>query len=288
MYKFALIGAAGYIAPKHLKAIQETGNELVAACDLNDSVGVLDQYFPNARFFTVETDFWTLVQKNNVDYVVVCSPNDLHTRHVCAAMTQGAHVICEKPLALTTAELDEIEQTAQRANRSVFTILQLRYHPTVLAIKDRVAQAPADHQFDLELQYITPRGPWYHVSWKGDIARSGGIITNIGIHLFDMLLWVFGAPTETILSQNAPERATGTLVFQRARVQWNLSIDRADLTQFNTDKPVRFLKMDNQRRDFSDGFGDLHTDSYRHILNGNGWTVDTVRPSVELVEQLRK
>ena len=292
MKYFALIGAAGYIAPRHLKAIKDTGNRLIAAFDPNDSVGILDQYFPDAAFFTQESQFFQFLEEQktagiSTDFISICSPNHLHTSHACAGMRLGADIICEKPLALTVGELNEIGQTEQETGKKVYTILQLRYHPNVCALKEMVENAPENAHFDIALNYITPRGQWYHASWKGDSQKSGGIMTNIGIHLFDMLIWIFGEPAAATVLENTGTRAKGRLTFKKADVEWLLSIDRADLEPYQTSSPVRNLVLNGAVWNFSDGFTDLHTESYQQILDAKGWEIATVQPSVALVERLR-
>lgn len=265
---------------------------MVAAFDPNDSVGILDQYFPQTAFFTEFERFDRHLEKikragNPIDYLVVCSPNYLHDAHVRYGLRCGAQVICEKPLVINPWNLDALQDMETETGKKVLTILQLRYHPTVIALKEIVSNAPLSQIFDLDLQYITPRGQWYQASWKGDETKSGGIITNIGIHLFDMLIWVFGAVKNTTVTEKIATKASGTLSLEKANVRWTLSIDAADLAVFQTDKPVRQLNMDGKNWNFSEGFTDLHTESYRHILNGNGWGIEGVRPSVDLAAILR-
>ncbi len=265
---------------------------MVAAFDPNDSVGILDQYFPQTAFFTEFERFDRHLEKikragNPIDYLVVCSPNYLHDAHVRYGLRCGAQVICEKPLVINPWNLDALQDMEIETGKKVLTILQLRYHATVIALKEIVLNAPPSQIFDLDLQYITPRGQWYQASWKGDETKSGGIITNIGIHLFDMLIWVFGAVKNTTVTEKTATKASGTLSLEKANVRWTLSIDAADLAVFQTDKPVRQLNMDGKNWNFSEGFTDLHTESYRQILAGNGWGIEGVRPSVALAATLR-
>lgn len=260
--------------------------------DPNDSVGVLDAYFPLAAFFTEFERFDRHLEKlrrngEPVNYITICSPNYLHDAHIRYALRYGADVICEKPLVLNPWNLDALREMEQETGRKVFTILQLRHHPQVIALKNEVAAGDVNHMYDLELTYITPRGLWYHASWKGDESKSGGIITNIGIHLFDMLLWVFGPVLDTAVHLRNHGRAAGTLQFARARVRWFLSIEADTLPPEAGKGPLRTLTLDGQHRDFSEGFTNLHTESYRHILDHQGWTLDDAAPSIQLAHDLR-
>jgi UDP-N-acetyl-2-amino-2-deoxyglucuronate dehydrogenase len=293
MKTFALIGAAGYIAPRHMRAIKETGGDLTVALDPNDSVGVIDSYFPEARFFTEFERFDRHIDKlsranSGIDYVSICSPNYLHDAHARFAMRSGADAVCEKPLVLNPWNLDGLADMARRTNRGVNTILQLRLHPTIRDLKKRIAAEP-QRVHDLELSYITSRGRWYHASWKGDDAKAGGIATNIGVHFFDMLVHVFGAVRLNILHLRTAERAAGYLELERARVRWFLSIASKDLPSSARPGQTtwRSVKLDGAELEFSDGFTDLHTESYREILAGRGFGLDEVRPSVETVSALR-
>jgi len=290
---FALIGAAGYVAPRHLRAIKDVGGDLKVALDPNDSVGVLDSYFPDARFFVEYERFDRHLDKlsragQGIDYISICSPNYLHDSHVRFAMRSGANAICEKPLVLNPWNLDGLAEMARRTNRGVSTILQLRLHPSIQELKKRVDAEP--HRIhDLDLTYITSRGGWYHVSWKGDEDKAGGIATNIGVHFFDMLVHIFGAPQKNVLHLRSDDRAAGYLELKRARVRWFLSISASDLPK--SVRPgqttYRSLKLDGAEFEFSDGFTDLHTRSYREILDGHSFGIDEVRPSIELVSALR-
>lgn len=260
--------------------------------DPNDSVGILDAYFPEAAFFTEFERFDRHLEKMRrngvpVDFITICSPNYLHDAHIRYALRYGADVICEKPLVLNPWNLDALREMEQETGRKVYTILQLRHHPQVIDLKNKIAADNSGHIYDVELTYITPRGKWYHASWKGDESKSGGIITNIGIHLFDMLQWVFGPVLDTAVHLRNHSRAAGTLQFARARVRWFLSIEADTLPPDAGNGPLRTLTLDGQHRDFSEGFGNLHTESYRNILDHKGWTLDDAAPSIQLTYDLR-
>ncbi len=294
MKSFALIGAAGYVAPRHMRAIRDVGGELKVALDPNDSVGVLDSYFPNTRFFVEFERFDRHIDKlrrsdEPIDFVSICSPNYLHDAHVRFALRSDADAICEKPSVLNPWNLDGLAEASRRTNRSINTILQLRLHPTIKALRERIADEPnATH--DVDVTYITSRGRWYQVSWKGDESKSGGIATNIGIHLFDMLVYVFGPVRSNTVHIRTPYRAAGYLELAKARVRWFLSIAAEDLPKENVNgKPTwRSIKIDGSELEFSEGFTDLHTESYKEILAGRGFSLDDVRPSVEMASALRK
>jgi UDP-N-acetyl-2-amino-2-deoxyglucuronate dehydrogenase len=293
MRSFALIGAAGYVAPRHMRAIRDVGGNLVVALDPNDSVGVIDSYFPDARFFVEFERFDRHVEKlrrigRGLDFVSICSPNYLHDAHVRFALRSDADAICEKPLVLNPWNLDALEEIEQRTGRKVNTILQLRLHPAIQALKRRV-DADRTRVHDLDLTYITSRGGWYQVSWKGDTAKSGGVATNIGVHFFDMVLHIFGVPTMNVLHLQNDRQAAGYLETSRARIRWFLSIDRMDLPSGakQGQSTWRSFKLDGEEIEFSEGFGDLHTESYRAILAGRGFGIPDVRPSVETVSALR-
>ena len=296
MKRFALIGAGGYIAPRHLKAIQQTGHVLAAALDKSDSVGILDSCFPDAEFFTEFERFDRHLEKlrrrqgQAVDYVSICSPNYLHDAHVRFALRIGADAICEKPLVLNPWNVTALEEMAAETGKRIYTIMQLRLHPSILALKQRVENAAADKMFDIDLTYITSRGNWYMVSWKGDENKSGGIATNIGIHFFDMLTWVFGPVQQNIVHLYEPRRAAGYLQLQRGRVRWFLSLEKKDLaaTQVKAEQTTyRSVRIDGQEIEFSGGFEDLHTQSYREILAGRGFGPKDVLPSTEIVSAIR-
>lgn len=288
---FALVGAAGYVAPRHMKAIRETGGDLRVAYDPHDAVGTLDSWFPDAAFF-VEFERYDrhvsklAMQGEAIDHVTICSPNYLHDAHVRHALRSGSHAICEKPLVLNPWNLDALADIERRTGRSVSTILQLRLHPSVVALKQRIdGEGAAMH--DVSLCYVTPRGNWYHTSWKGDAAKSGGIATNIGVHFFDMLVHVFGPVRRSILHLADARRAAGHLETERARVSWFLSIDAADLPP-GAKGSHRSVLVDGSEFVFSDGFTDLHTRSYAEILAGRGFGIEAVRPSIEVVAALRQ
>ena len=295
MKRFALIGAAGFIAPRHFKAIKETGNDLVAALDKHDNVGVLDSYFPAADFFTEFERFDRHLDKLKrkgvkVDYISICSPNYLHDSHVRFALRYGANAICEKPLVLNPWNLDALSEIEKETGGRVFTILQLRLHPTIIALREKIQQGPKDKVYDVELKYITSRGNWYQSSWKGDMSKAGGIATNIGIHFFDMLIWIFGSVKNVVVNQLKPDHASGYLELEKARVNWFLSInyDHLPVDIKSTNKRTfRTLSLEGKEIEFSEGFTDLHTRSYEEILQGKAFGLEDARPSVELVYDIR-
>lgn len=294
-HRFALIGAAGYVAPRHMKAIRDTGNDLVAALDPNDSVGVIDSYFPDADFFTEFERFDRHVDKlrrkgQKVDFVSICSPNYLHDAHIRFALRNQAHAISEKPTVLNPWNLDALQEIEQETGCRVFTILQLRLHPAIAELKRRIERQPAAIH-DVDVTYVTSRGHWYHTSWKGDVARSGGIATNIGLHFFDVLTWVFGGPVENVVHLNRPDAASGLLVLERARVRWFLSINAGhvpDEARRKGQRTYRSITVAGEEVEFSDGFTDLHTASYREILSGRGFGLDEARSAVQVVADIRR
>ena len=294
MKKFALTGAAGYIAPRHFQAIRDTGNELIAALDVHDSVGIIDSYFPDAAFFREYERFERHLEKlrrehNPIDYLSVCTPNYLHDSHIRLALRMGADAICEKPLVLNPWNLDALQEIEEETGRKVYNILQLRLHDSVLALKEKVKDSTKRHNVDLK--YITSRGQWYDFSWKGDISKSGGIATNIGIHFFDMLMFLFGEVKNYKLEISEPRKMKGTLELQNADVSWFLSIDYADVPEAEKEagkRTYRSILIDGEEFEFSKGFTDLHTKVYRDILNGNGFGIEDARPSIELVQAMRK
>lgn len=294
MKRFALIGAAGYIAPRHMKAIRETGNDLVAALDPNDSVGIIDSHFPDAHFFTEFERFDRHVDKlrragQGIDYVSIASPNYLHDSHMRFALRAGADAICEKPAVLNPWNLDALKEIEAETGRKINTILQLRLHPAIIALRAQVA-ASGDHVYDVDLTYITSRGKWYLQSWKGEEKKSGGIATNIGVHFFDMLHFVFGAVLENIVHLNTPTKAAGFLRYERARVRWFLSIDVADVPEAERargKRTFRAIAVDGADIEFSDGFTDLHTRSYQEILAGRGFGLDENRVAIQTVSEIR-
>lgn len=296
MKNFALIGAAGYIAPRHLKAIKDTKNHLVAAFDPNDSVGVMDSYFPQASFYTEFERFDRSIEKlrrngTGIDYVSVCSPNYLHDAHIRFGLRNGANVICEKPLVLNSWNVDSLIESEQESAGKVFTILQLRLHPVLIALKEKLEKMNKDTKHDLELTYITSRGNWYYTSWKGDINKSGGIATNIGVHFFDMLIWLFGGVKNNIVHIHTHDRAAGFIEFENARVKWFLSINSDTLPEDvkNQGKTTfRSITLNNEPIEFSDGFTELHTKSYSEIIAGRGFSLIDARPAVVLAHEIRE
>ncbi|MBC8217097.1 MAG: Gfo/Idh/MocA family oxidoreductase [Planctomycetes bacterium] len=296
MKRFALIGAAGYIAPRHMKAISETGNSIVAAVDRSDSVGIIDSYFPDADFFTEFERFDRHIEKlrrrkgYGIDYVSICSPNYLHDAHIRFALRVGADAVCEKPLVLNPWNVEALASIESETGRSVHNILQLRLHPAIVELKQQVQSSSRAGKYDIDLTYITPRGRWYLFSWKADASKSGGIATNIGIHFFDMLIWVFGAVQDIRVHVSEPRRAAGFLELEKARVRWFLSIDGGDLPvplDSREAKSYRSLKIEEQQISFSNGFKDLHTQSYAHILNGRGFGLAAARASIEAAYSIR-
>jgi UDP-N-acetyl-2-amino-2-deoxyglucuronate dehydrogenase len=295
MKNFALIGAAGYIAPRHMRAIKDTGNCLTAAFDVNDSVGIIDTLAPDAVFFTDFECFYehahTLRRKLDraLSYVAVCSPNHLHHAHIATGLRLGCDVICEKPLVPTPALLDELAQVEQETGQRVFNILQLRHHEAIVQLRNKVASAPQDTKFDVDLTYITSRGKWYAASWKGDPRKSFGVATNIGVHFFDMLHFIFGGLQRNEVHYNTETKAGGYLEYQRARVRWFLSIDANDLPDAVKGKKTTYRNIDisGEPLEFSDGFTDLHTTSYTEILAGHGYGLEDARPCIETVHAIR-
>lgn len=292
--RYALIGAAGYIAPRHMKAIRDTGGRLVAAYDINDSVGIMDSHFPDAAFHTEFEQFETHAHAlrragQHLDYVAICSPNYLHKAHSAFALRVGANAICEKPLVLHAADLGDLALIEHETGKRVFTILQLRLHPAIIALRERIAAAPAGKVFDVDLTYVTSRGAWYQASWKGLEHKSGGIATNIGVHFFDMLHFLFGANTRNLVHHRSAVAAAGYLEFERARVRWMLSINRAHLPPQTPpgQTTYRSITVDGEEIEFSGGFTDLHTASYQEILAGRGFGLADVRPALVMVDDIR-
>jgi UDP-N-acetyl-2-amino-2-deoxyglucuronate dehydrogenase len=292
---FVLIGAGGYIAPKHLKAIKDTGNNLLAALDKHDSVGVLDSYFPEAEFFTEFERFDRHCEKlrrsdTPIHYVSVCTPNYLHDAHVRFGLRIGADVICEKPVVLNPWNVDALLEMEKETERKVYTILQLRLHPAIIALRERILNGPPDKKYEVNLKYITARGNWYQSSWKGDIYKSGGITTNIGIHFFDLLLWIFGDVKESIVYQHGIDTASGKLELAKAEINWMLSIDDGQLPEEvknNGQRTYRSLNIDGDQVEFSDGFAELHTRSYEEILRANGIMLDETKNVIQLLHDIR-
>jgi UDP-N-acetyl-2-amino-2-deoxyglucuronate dehydrogenase len=297
---FALIGAAGYVAPRHMRAIADTGNRLAAALDPNDSVGVIDSYFPEAAFFTEFERFDRHAEKLRrkggeaaIDYVSICSPNYLHDAHMRFALRIGADAICEKLLVLNPWNLDALAELQAENGARVWNILQLRLHPSIIALKEKVAAELAqnpDKMYDIDLTYLTSRGRWYFVSWKGAQEKSGGIATNIGIHFFDMLMWIFGPVKTNIVHKSEPDTAAGYFDLAHARVRWFLSVNADYLPKEATDKGMRTyrsIQVDGEEIEFSGGFTDLHTLSYQEVLAGRGFPLEEARPSLETVYTIR-
>jgi UDP-N-acetyl-2-amino-2-deoxyglucuronate dehydrogenase len=295
MKNFALIGAAGYIAPRHMRAIKDTGNHLAVAYDINDSVGIIDSISPQSEFFTEFERFQEHAHQlkrspaSGLHYVAVCSPNYLHHAHIAAGLRLGADVICEKPLVPTPELVDELALVEKETGRRVFNILQLRHHEAILRLRDKVAAAPADTKFDVELTYITSRGKWYAESWKGDNRKSFGVATNIGVHFYDMLHFIFGKLQRNVVHHNGAEKAAGYLEYERARVRWFLSIDANDLPADVKGKKTTFRNIDisGEKLEFSEGFTDLHTVSYQEILTGRGYGLEDARHCIETVNVIR-
>jgi UDP-N-acetyl-2-amino-2-deoxyglucuronate dehydrogenase len=296
MKNFALLGASGYIAPKHLKAIKETNNNLIAALDKFDSVGVMDSYFPNADFFVEFERFDRHIEKLkrnqdiNLDYVSICTPNYLHDAHIRMALRSGADAICEKPIVLNPWNIDALAAIEKESQGKINTILQLRLHESIIQLKDKVALANKKGKYDIDLTYITSRGKWYDVSWKGDESKSGGIATNIGVHFYDMLSWIFGDVQENSVHLRDKNKAAGYLEFENARVRWFLSIDENDLPKEIKEKnqrTFRSITIDNKALEFSAGFTELHTKSYKKILLNEGFGLEEVRKSIEIVHDIR-
>ena len=295
MKNFALLGVAGFVAPRHLRAIADTGNRLAVACDLSDSVGIMDSVAPDAEFFTEFERFADQVHRLRhggapVDYLAVCTPNHLHFAHIAAGLRLGCDVICEKPLVPTPQMIDELASVERETGRRVWNILQLRHHAVIAALQQRIAANPTGESAEVELTYVTSRGKWYAQSWKGDPRRSFGIATNIGVHFFDMLHFLYGALRASEVHYSAEDKAAGLLTYERARVRWFLSIDAQDLPpEVRGRKPAfRSITIDGEPLEFSEGFTDLHTVSYREILAGRGWGLDAARPCVATVDVIRR
>ncbi len=300
---FALIGAAGYIAPRHMKAIRDTGNRLLCALDPYDGVGILDSYFPEADFFIEPERFDRhldklrrivvpnkVVSDKKVDFVSICSPNYMHDSHIRLALRNDAHAICEKPIVLNPWNLDALNEIEKETGKKVYTILQLRLHPAIIALREQIQQGPWDKMYDLDLTYITSRGNWYYRAWKGDMSKSGGIATNIGVHFFDMLTWVFGDMKENIVHVMNNNKAAGLLKLEHANIRWFLSIDYNDVPEVVRKagkRTYRSLRMGEQEIEFSDGFADLHTEVYREIIAGRGFGLRDAKQSINIVCYIR-
>jgi len=296
MKNFALIGASGYIAPRHMQAIKETENNLLAALDKFDSVGVIDSYFPKASFFTEFERFDREISKlkyekeTQLDYVSICTPNYLHDSHIRFALRQGADAICEKPLVLNPWSVDSLLNIERETGKKIYNILQLRVHQSIIDLKKKIDAGPKDKIYDVDLTYLTSRGNWYYTSWKGDESKSGGIATNIGVHFYDMLSWIFGGVKQNITHIYQHDRASGYLEFEQARVRWFLSINDEVLPKEIIEKgqrTYRSITIDGEELEFSGGFTDLHTTSYKEILKGNGYGIEDARQAIDIVYKIR-
>ena len=289
------MGAAGFIAPRHLKAIKDTGHDLVAACDCFDSVGILDSFFPDASFFTENELFDRHLSKLKrqgapIDYMTVCTPNYLHDAHIRYGLRLGAHVICEKPLVLNPWNMDALLQVEKETGLKVYNILQLRLHPAIMALKKQVDQGPADKVYEVDLTYITSRGSWYYASWKADTHKSGGLATNIGIHFYDMLAWIFGDVKQNTVHVSTHDRVAGYIELEKAKVRYFLSINFDTIpTEIKAEgkRTYRSIIIEQNELEFSEGFTDLHTESYRQILSGNGFGIEEARSCIQLVHDIR-
>lgn len=281
---FGLIGCGGYVAPRHMKAIKDTGNELKVAFDLNDSVGILDSYFPDCAFFTQQERFDRhIVKHEKLDFMSICSPNYLHETHCKLGMRLGSNIICEKPLALTLENVQQLQKVEKETNKKIYSILQLRLHPSIIELKKTLNK---NKHYNVKLEYITPRGPWYHASWKGKEGQSGGIETNIGIHFFDILIYLFGEVRHLTTIKRNSKKSQGILFLERAKVNWHLSLNRNDLPS----KEISFFRnmvVDGKQVNFDNVFSELHTESYKHILNGDGFNITETLKAIELVEKIR-
>lgn len=292
---FALIGAAGFIAPRHLKAIKETKNTLVAALDKFDSVGIMDSFYPEADFFTEFERFDRHVDKlkrqgQKIDFVSICSPNYLHDSHIRFGLRNQADVICEKPIVLNPWNIDGLEEMEKETGKKVYNVLQLRLHPAIISLKEKIANGPKDKIYDIDLTYITSRGHWYYTSWKGDVQKSGGVATNIGVHFFDMLAWIFGSVKVNIVHLARQDKTAGFFQLERARVRWFLSLDYNDVpneVKAKGQRTFRSITVDGEEIEFSDGFTDLHTKTYQHILEGNGFGLEDARNAINTVFDIR-
>jgi len=298
MKNFALIGAAGFVAERHIKAIKETGNQLVAACDKFDVMGRMDSYFPEAEFFPDFGSFDQYIKdhqdqgtSSKIDYCSICTPNYLHHQHLEYALLNGMNAICEKPLVIYPAEIEHLERLEKETGFSIHGILQLRLHPIIIALREEYLAKPKDQIYDVDLTYITSRGKWYYKSWKGDVSKSGGVTANIGIHFFDMLSWIFGEVKESIVNLYEPHKASGILYLERARVRWFLSLDYDDLPESVKTKgsrTYRLVSIGGKEIEFSEGFTNLHTEIYKDIIERGGYGLQEVKPSILLTDQIRK
>ncbi len=295
MKNFAIIGAAGYVAPRHMKAIKDTGNNLSCALDTNDSVGILDSYFPKASFFVELERFDRHLNKlrqdgNGVDYISVCTPNYLHDSEIRFALRNQTHAICEKPIVLNPWNVDALCEYQDEFDTNIYNILQLRLHPDIIGLKKRIEEGPTDKVYDIDLNYITSRGNWYFTSWKADLLKSGGIATNIGVHFYDMLTWIFGPVSKNIVHIHKHNKAAGFLQLKNARVRWFLSVDNNDIPEeisVKGQRTFRSIKVEGEEIEFSNGFTDLHTRSYEEILAGRGFSVSESKANIEIVHGIR-
>lgn len=290
MKNFALIGAAGFIAERHMRAVKETGNIILAATDAFDVMGRMDSFFPEAEFFLDFEKFNEYLKKSPVDFVSVCSPNYLHAKHIEAALLAGANAICEKPLVLYPEEIAQLEKVVAETGMKVYNILQLRLHQTIVALREKIKNGPKNKIYDIDLTYITSRGKWYYKSWKGDISKSGGVATNIGIHFFDMLSWIFGDVKSSIVHVYDANKAGGYLELEQARVRWFLSLNYDDIPADARERGMRTYRsitIDGEEIEFSEGFTNLHTQTYTDILNGGGYGIDAAKPCILLTHEIR-
>ena len=296
MKNFALIGVGGYVAVRHLRAIKDTQNDLLVALDKFDSVGIMDSFFPDASFFVEFERFDRHIEKLkrtkgiNLDYISICTPNYLHDSHIRMALRSGAHAICEKPLVLNPWNLDALSSIEKEYDKKVNTILQLRLHPSIIELKEKIDNGPKDKIYDVDLTYLTSRGNWYYTSWKGDVSKSGGVASNIGIHFYDMLSWVFGDLKKNVVHLHNHDRAAGYLEFEKARVRWFLSINYdviPEEVKAKGQRTYRSITVDGKEIEFSQGFFDLHTKSYENIIEGNGFGLEHARQSIEIVHDIR-
>lgn len=296
MKNFALIGAAGYIAPRHLKAIKETNGNLIAALDKFDSVGIMDSFFPNADFFVEFERFDRHLEKlkhedgTQLDYTSICTPNYLHDAHIRMALRIGSDAICEKPLVLNPWNIDALSKIEENTGKRIWNVLQLRVHPSIVALKEKIDKGPKDKIYDIDLTYLTSRGHWYYTSWKGDIQKSGGIATNIGVHFYDMLTWVFGSVKSNKVHIHEHDRASGFLELENANVRWFLSINEDMLpvaVKEKNQRTYRSITVEGEELEFSSGFNDLHTSSYQNILEGKGFGIEETRQAINIVHEIR-
>ncbi len=292
---FGIIGVAGYIAVRHLHAIKETGNNLLASLDRFDSVGRIDSYFPESDFFVEFERFDRHFDKlkrtgTKIDYVSICSPNYLHDSHIRFALRHHADAICEKPIVLNPWNIDALQEIERETGKNIYTVLQLRLHPKIVELRNRIWNGPADKIYDIDMSYITSRGNWYNISWKGEVQKSGGVATNIGIHFFDMLSWIFGSSRRNIVHISEKNKAAGYLELEKARVRWFLSLDYKDIPEdakIAGKRTFRSITVDGEEIEFSEGFTDLHTQTYKEILEGRGFSINEARQSVETVYTIR-